>query len=35
MDGMISFYTCNVKGLGKVEKLVEMNVLCIFDQDRQ
>ena len=26
-------YTCNVKGWEEVEKLVEMNVLCIVDQD--
>ena len=31
-------YACNVKGLEEVEKLgrlVEMNVLCIVDQDHQ
>ena len=31
-------YACNVKGLEEVEKLgrlVEMNVLCTVDQDRQ
>ena len=31
-------YTCNLKELGEVEKLgrlVEMNVLCIVDQDHQ
>ena len=31
-------YACKVKGLEEVEKLgrlLEMNVLCIFDQDHQ
>ena len=26
-------YACNMKGLEEVEKLAEMNVLCIVDQD--